>query len=499
MHKIQSTKFYIILLIVFTIGTVFFRYSFHNENKVYKNYGASYHVLLTVKALIETPITQHHFLPIVSLGGEADKKIRWGATIPDEHGNYYYTSFPQGGFVFPYVIFKLFNLDVSINSLFVVSSFILLISVLLIFILTRKVSEYLDPLINNNIPALLVAVIYLFSLESLYSHGYIYWAHSLMQPVFIFFLYLMFKTLIGQQRPYYLLLMFVSAFLLGFTEWSGYLIVFGGMVALVFSSMSKKKKYFYLAACAVGAISALSVFILAFLSIVEFDAFFQALESRFMARSITADVPISMLFSRYWESYNTFLLLVPLVFFFLLKDVSMVQDKKRYALFGLFVIVLFGMLENIIMKQHAIAYHFDRLKVLAFFPLIVPILWQHKNKLVKVIVILIILISAIYSCILYPTQRISEHKALTENIQFVKDYKFQQECSSCILGMSLPVRGYSNLLFNRGIYELRSSKVMKNIAFHKNTCACHIDANYIDSAMIHVLGYEKFDVNDHNN
>ena len=64
----------------------------------YLNSDATWHTLLTVECYNETPVSEHLFLPIVSLGSEDDKYIPWGMTIPDERGNYYYTSFSPAGF-----------------------------------------------------------------------------------------------------------------------------------------------------------------------------------------------------------------------------------------------------------------------------------------------------------------------------------------------------------------------------------------------------------------
>jgi hypothetical protein len=476
MVKIQS---YIVILIVLVIGTIFFRYSYHNENKIYQNYDATYHALLTIKALNETSITQHHLLPIVSLGEERDKNIPWGATIPDKYGNYYYTSFPIGGFVFPYLIFKIFNLDISVNSLFIVSSFILLITILLVFLLTKNISSYLNPLSNSNTPAFLVAILYMFSIETLYSHGYVYWGHSLMQPIFILFLHLMFKIFTKQENAYYTILIVLLSFFLGWTEWSGYLIVFGAMVALLFSDLNKKKKYLYIGTCALGGVLALSFFILDFMMTVDTATFFQALQSRFFARNITTDIPISLLFNKYWESYNILLIILPLSIFVLIFGKNTIQEEKKRTLLLLLIIVLFGLLENIIMKQHAIAYHFDRLKFLSLFLIAVPFLWFYKNKTFQTVIVLIIVVSSLYSVSLYSKLRITENTALTDNQLFVQSDVFKQECDSCLLGIRESVRGYTNLLFNRGVYEWITYASLKNIAYQKNTCACYINVKGI--------------------
>lgn len=68
----------------------------------YLNSDATWHTLLTVSAYEETPVRDHLFLPIVSFGKEDDKNIPWGSTIPDDKGNYYYTSFSPAGYFAPW-------------------------------------------------------------------------------------------------------------------------------------------------------------------------------------------------------------------------------------------------------------------------------------------------------------------------------------------------------------------------------------------------------------
>lgn len=63
--------------------------------------------LLTIDTLKENSIKDHLLLPIVSLELVEDKYISWGATVSDKKGNYFYTSFPQRGFIVPYLILKM--------------------------------------------------------------------------------------------------------------------------------------------------------------------------------------------------------------------------------------------------------------------------------------------------------------------------------------------------------------------------------------------------------
>lgn len=114
----KNQKRVILSLVIFLcmIASIVARYPNASEN--FQNSDATYHTLLTIQAYDETPILEHKFLPIVTLGGVFDKDIRWGATILGDQGNYYYTSFGPIGFVLPYFFFKLFHLPVAVSSLY---------------------------------------------------------------------------------------------------------------------------------------------------------------------------------------------------------------------------------------------------------------------------------------------------------------------------------------------------------------------------------------------
>ena len=94
----------------------------------YYNSDATWHTLLTIEAYNETPVSDHLFLPIVSLGGQDNKHIAWGVTIPDKGGNYYYTSFPAAGYFFPWLFMKIFGLPVTERSLYIFNSFLYALS-----------------------------------------------------------------------------------------------------------------------------------------------------------------------------------------------------------------------------------------------------------------------------------------------------------------------------------------------------------------------------------
>ena len=468
--KIKEIKF-IILLVVIVLGTVFFRFKLNSEKTVYVNYDATYHVLLTNKAYDRTPIFDHRFLPIVSLGEKTDKGIPWGATIPDKYGNFYYTSFPSGGFIAPYIFFKLFNLEMNVNTLFIFSSIILLVSVLGMYFLTKKISRFLK-IDNPDIPAFWSSIIYIFSLETFYSHGYVYWGHSLFQPIYIIFLIFCFSLFSEEKNdkktPLYI---FILSFALCSIEWSGYLIVTSAfLVCLFFLPKRNIKKE--MIALSLGGLLALVLFLSIFVFTVDIKAFFNALKMRFMARNITNSISIFELFKSYWSSYYFYLFLIPFGIYRFIK----LPNNMRKSLYPYIIIISGGLLENILMKQHAISYNFDRLKFLVIFSLIVPLIWLSKKYFSKISVV-IILLSSILTICKYPFERTKEDEVLLENKKVVEDIK--RDCSNSILGTDKRVRGYINITLDRGIYEHVSKEDLKKLSIErKSNSYCYIEIEY---------------------
>ena len=112
--------------ILMTISVSAFKYRSGEIN--YYNSDATWHTLLTVEAYNETPISEHLFLPIITLGSQDDKYITWGATLPDEKGNYYYTSFSAAGYFLPWLFMRIFKLPVTEQSLYLFNSFLFAVS-----------------------------------------------------------------------------------------------------------------------------------------------------------------------------------------------------------------------------------------------------------------------------------------------------------------------------------------------------------------------------------
>ena len=75
-----------IVVVMFAISAAMRIAAFDDRNIWFINQDAPYAVLLVMKAFAATPVSIHHYLPLVTLGNPMDKGIPWGETIPDALG-----------------------------------------------------------------------------------------------------------------------------------------------------------------------------------------------------------------------------------------------------------------------------------------------------------------------------------------------------------------------------------------------------------------------------
>lgn len=447
-------KIMILLVFIFIISTSLKIYKYDEYTNVH-NLDASYHTLLTIEALKESSIGTHKFLPIITLGGEENKNIPWGATVNDSNGNYYYTSFPQLGFIIPYVVFSLFNLEINLFNLMIFNIFIHLISTILCFNFIYKVILKLPRVTNNRlILAAIGTTLYILNYEALFSHGVIYWAHSLFQVFWlaqlIFFINIIFYNKINKLNFWFL---GIFSFLVSATEWTGYLSNFILLIILMFYFLKKKIKIYPLIAIISGTILAIMFYFISFALVIGKENLFHALFSRFSARNYSNEASWSQLINGYIDSYGIlFVLILGLIMICLFNIKNLCKLKKAfYSISLIFLITLFPMLENLIMKQHAISYTFDRLKIIVPIIVIVVILLSIFNKKQLFIATIMIVIALTFTSLKFiDSDRIWDISLVKTNEPMIEDIL---DMDGVMYASSELIRGYANLEFQRGIYE----------------------------------------------
>jgi hypothetical protein len=447
------------------------KYIFHNAD-------ALYHVLLTMQAFEETPSSVHNFLPIVTLGNSEDKGIKWGGTIPDQSGNYYYTSFSPAGFLAPYLFTKLFHLPINIKSLYLFNSLLYI----LCFIGTARLfgSMFIDEQ-NKNTTILVVAFIYLFQPEIMHSQGIVYWHQSLYQLLFIFQLYLFFN-LKNKRR---LLTFFLLCLIGPYVEWTGYISNIGFAIAFLFSGNKKFNKSASLKFLTVGilTVSSLVLHLMHFLSVMPWNVFFVSVYNRFICRSLGAGESVFICFAKlmksFFISYGVMISIITIALIYILSikvlRLDLLRTLKKYRVLGF--ILCFVMLENLLLRQHATVYSFDRIKavlLLIFITLcIFSVLKNYfNNKLANLIVMSSLAVAAMVN-VGYYMQNNNYYKRevdyLKNNRSIAKSINDRYSYENSILAHEeIPTRGYSNVLFQRGIYENTSLDSARKIALSDN-------------------------------
>lgn len=468
----QSLAWYLLLSVI-VIGLSIYRTNINDANTIYKNYDATYHALLTIHALNETEASVHRWLSIISLGGELNKNIGWGATIPDHLGNYYYTSLPPLAFIIPYAYLKLFNLEISAQNLTNFNFFIGLIAVLLLFYLIKKISsDYF--LTESNLPAGLAAIGYATSAEFLFSHGYIYWGQSILQVFLICFLLNLLNSITKKNTKSYFLL-FLFGFLMAATEWTGYVCLLVSMLYFLPGSL-KLNKYSLKVFCLLGSagILAAAFFIIPFISVIhDYALIYKTLLWRATDRGFNK-AELNELFKGYWSSFGVILAILPLSFAaFIFKWNSAKKNgdvAKASPYVAVFVIAFLTVaIENLLMKEHAISYTYDRLKLIIPIAMLIPYLWVTRGKLgnlIKTLLIFLVLSSSLMGILYYSEDyRLTKNTGIESNNIFIKNV----DLKNSIIGIDFHPSSYVAILFHKNFYENVTVDKLLDFAKIKNT------------------------------
>lgn len=345
----------ILVLIVFSV-----KYK-DTDNINYKNSDATWHTLLTIKAYDETPLSVHKFLPIVSLGGKDDKGISWGATVSDELGNYYYTSFSPAGYVLPFLFIKLFHLPISENSLYLFNA---VLSILLVLLWSYFIySLYYDNKYKSLI-AIIGAITLLLMPEILHGMGIVYWHQAVMQVMLLAQILAYYKSNKSKTAK---VVFYIICIINPYVEWTGYVANAGFMIVELFKQWKDNRWKAICLSEFIGFLTIISfgIFVLHYCTVIDTNLFFEALKNRFFARNFRVSQPISELLLGYIDSFKyawIVLMVLFIVTILIYKNLSCIKQTVLWKNKYLYALFVFPVLENFIMKEHAISYSYDRMK-----------------------------------------------------------------------------------------------------------------------------------------
>lgn len=421
----------------------------------YINEETTLHVILTMLCYDEIPFNIHKFLPIITLDGT--KFVPWGATIPDQYGNFYHTSFSAAGHFIPYVFIKFIRLfmDMDFGSLlYIFNSLCFILSAYL-----WSVIIYLCFPKHKLFLSLLAVSIYVFSPENIHSMGYVYWHQTIFQVSFLLQLY----SYIKNKTWLFCLTTFINPYI----EWTGYIANIGFAIS-EFIKYRKNLKQAFLKSLYIGILTLYSLIFLCchWLMVIKPKVFFETSLSRFTARSILHNSYTELLVGyidsfRYW-----YLLLIVLIILNLNKKFF----NQKYC-YNILFLTIFPCIENFIVLQHAILYPYDRMKMA--FPLSLMICMLVYNLIIKfphikkfIIALCMAICLVNFTSYRLDTSRVWKFDHLEEN-QRLADIAKQYKGKALFKGY-LFVRAYISLLFDENIYEYKTFEQLRKIAIHNN-------------------------------
>lgn len=478
MKKVYTICYVLVALIA--VASVFIKMdkldSIHNV----RNIEASYHTLLTVKALNENTSSDHFWLPSVTLGGDVNHHISWGATKPTPSGSYIYTSFYTPAFLLAASFFNVSGLDLNLINLSYFNFFIGFVTslfILTLFLKTKKIKTVNDAVLIA-LPAIIVTM---FSAEALLSTGVIYWAQTVYNSIFaasLLTLYIFLGKGNASSQGSGLILFF--CFLGPLFEWTGFIYNIGLVLIFYFYIKDKKLAKYILF---ISFLSGLFL-VLHYVIALGVENTIIGFISRFSARTII-NSNISSLPYGYIKSYGLFLVLFALLLFSFIKHE---RNNKIYV--SIVLASLFPLIENIIMYQHASQFSFDRLKlilpisILLFFYLC-RVKIQHRC--IMAFLVLVCSLQNIQTYNLMVNESTNWSAIHEKNIVLVEEIKKETDVSCATLATNMSVRGYYNLLFNRSIYEHKSLEVALKLPRKKQCDLVYIKASYQpnDTVVLH--------------
>lgn len=442
----------VLAIVLVVVAAAFIKYRGGDIN--YVNSDATWHVLMTMQAYDEVPVSEHRFLPLFNYGGEDDRYIRHGMGLSDDKGNYYYTSFTPAGFVLPYFFVRIFRLPVNERSLYCFNTLLYVISAVLWFFLMRSV--YRDSK-NAAIVTMIGVVVFIFSPEVFHGMGAAYWHQSVMQVTLTaqILAYWKYKT-DGSKAAR--IAFYILALLNPYIEWTGYVANAGFALAELGSDWKKDIKRAWLNAIVIGVLTVCSfgLMTLHYISAVSPSEYFATLYERFFARNFTSGFTFFTLLKGYVKSFWLLWVL-----FALLLVWCLIRDRKlKLHRFLLMFVMAFPVLENVIMKGHAVSYPYDRMKVIFLLSFLTAELSEQllEGSNTKKEAVTALICATVFCCIgnlvyYVSTDRYVWDAPYRESNEELAEYLSENYPDSVMVCKEI-VRGYTDYLFHRGIYEL---------------------------------------------
>lgn len=423
-----SKKYFVgFIIISFFIISIFIRVPNLNRPLSYHHEWLTSTVLRTQQIWYEKGDFTHRFLPIMTYDNKADRNINNQANLKDSRGNYYYTSYPPFAYIFPYLIFRLFNICPDVLPLQIFNIIIHFISSFFIFLIISLLTKkyYINKV---NIPAILGFSIYLFSSATLWFHSNVYMSDMLVQPFFIIGIYIFLKIIKNEGKLIYYILLGLINFFIIYTEWLGVFFAFSVFIYALFN-IKEKSMRIVMAYILISSIASLSLTIWHYSQISGLDAFIKASMEKYISRSgLSQYSSIGLhywnlkswknIVSHYYHSYLPFLIILCIVAFMYLAvlkkyPTKAILHRNKIEVTSLYLCIVPVLMHHLMFFNFTSIHDFSVLKSGVFISVFTSLLYSRlantfhkdisdKNRILKIgiinsiIILMIILSISIY-------------------------------------------------------------------------------------------------------
>jgi hypothetical protein len=459
------------LVLALWVGTALMRAGDFRSERGARNANATYHMMLTAAGYAERPVSEHLYLPLLTLGGDLNTHIMWGTSIETPAGVYLYTSFYSPSFMLAAAWFAVLGTPPTMHALAWLSATLGLVSALLLVGFVLSVLRHSG---SSGYHALCVAVLAvvpaLFSREALHSQGIVYWAHTLFQPLLIVALWGFWTWLLGHERndatgsgAPSAAVVIAMAFVAPLVEWTGF-VVNVGLVVAILGAVGWRRGRGLAVGIAIASLLAAGGMLFHLTRLIPWSDLFEMSVSRYAQRAGGGGGVNSVL--RGWAlSYGLFLFVAlgvsgwvalsrPL-------DASPASDENSPARRGVAVLwlmfaAMFPLVENVILRNHATIFTFDRLKFAVPLVLFLTLMFDRLTVKGFACVTLAMAFGTVEgrSSYLDDLGLYSKWTKMHEgNVSLAAKVAAHPTSKCAVFGTGLRSRGYMTLLFHRNFYE----------------------------------------------
>ncbi|MDP6115473.1 MAG: hypothetical protein QGG53_26740 [Planctomycetota bacterium] len=211
-------------------------------------------VLITQQIWYEEGAFHHHFLPVLTYPGVANRNISNDARMKNEDGVWYYTSYPPLSWIAPYVVFRMLGVYPDVLPLQIFNLFLHLICAVFIYLIVYQLLKG-KSFAACEIPAFIASAVYIFAPFGLWFHCNTYSAQWLNHPWFAIAVYVFIRILDGEndeEKKRWVIAMGGLTFLMFYTAWFG--VLFYGVVGLYALIYRKEQAMRWLIAAIIGGV-----------------------------------------------------------------------------------------------------------------------------------------------------------------------------------------------------------------------------------------------------